>query len=33
MVLVAADGGFQDCTVLDLGGSAAFSGQWSLSPL
>ena len=29
MVQVAADGRFQDCTVLDVGGSAAFSGQSS----
>ena len=31
MVWVAADGSFQDCTVLDVGGSAAFSGPSSPS--
>lgn len=31
MVKVAADGSFQDCTVLDVGGSAAFSGASSPS--
>ena len=31
MVQVLANGSFQDCTVLDVGGSAVFSGQCSTS--